>query len=115
MTAPSFPTPFVVAHEAFIPDALNAHGDSVDKWAPATARSVYGAGPAMSNDPKLVGQDRVIVDVVLLVPPGQVYGPRDRVTLAGNAFECVGYPESTEFNPFGKHFGAVVNLRRVQG
>ncbi|WP_078344594.1 hypothetical protein [Mycobacteroides chelonae] len=115
MTAPSFPTPFVTAHEAFIPDAKDAHGDAIDKWAPAVPRPIYGAGPDMSNEPKIVGHERVIVDMVMLVPPDQTYGPRDRETIGGNVYECVGFPESTEFNPFGKHFGAVVNLRRVTG
>jgi hypothetical protein len=115
VSAPSFPTPFTVSHRAFIPDAEDAHGNAIDKWAPAIERAIYGAGPATYSDPGIVGHDRVIVDVTLLVPPGQTYGPRDRVTLGASTFECIGYLESTEYNPFGTHFGAVVNLRRVEG
>ncbi len=115
MTAPSFPTPYSITHAVFIPDAEDALGNAIDKWAQATTRPAYGAGPIMSTEPKTVGQNRVVVDVVLLVPPGAPYGPRDRVRLAGNLFEVVGYEESTEFNPFEKHFGAAVNLRRVEG
>ncbi len=117
MTAPgpSFPTPYSVLHAPFTPGPEDGLGNAVDGWAPAVLRPVYGAGPTMSTEPKVVGQNRVVVDAVLLVPPGAPYGPRDRVTLAGNLFEVVGYEESTEFNPFEKHFGAAVNLRRVEG
>ena len=111
----SFPTRYTVQIEAFQPGATDPFGNPVDSWAPPVAQPVIGWAPPVSNEPKMAGHDRVIVDLELFVPPGFVAAPRDRVTVNGSRFSVVGYQEDTDGNPWLWNPGGVVNLQRIEG
>lgn len=111
----TFPTPFTVLLEAYTPGVTDAHHNPVDAWSAPVPQPVIGWGPPATAEPKIAGQDRVVVDQELLVPPEFVCGPRDRMTLNGKLYEVIGEVEGTAGNPFLWIPGGVVNLKRVDG
>lgn len=104
---------FAVEFEAFEPGFEDAHGNTVDAWALPVERTARGWAPTSSHEPKIVGKDRVVVDVEMFTdwPAGH----RDRVTFGGRRYLVVGESEDWNHGPFGFAPGHVINLRRVDG
>ncbi|KAA0021809.1 hypothetical protein [Antrihabitans cavernicola] len=92
-------------------------GNKVKRWAPAVEQRAICWGPANANqaEPKVVGHDRVVVELELCVPEGFDVGPQDKVIIAGAEYDAIGYPEDFNNGPFGFRPGMVVNLKRVEG
>lgn len=122
------PTLFKVLRYSFDPDATNDLGNDVEKWEEPTEHAVYGWGPPQLTTPKevIVGSNRYVVELELLVPPGFFAKDRDRIRLgsieqveaAEDAypwFKVVGPIEDYTHNPFGWNPGSVVNLVEVSG
>jgi hypothetical protein len=82
---------------------------------PGVEARVYGWAPVSSEEPKVVGHDRVIVEMELLVPPGFIVAPQDLIDLDDGQYEVVGWPEDYTKGPFAFMPGKVVNLRKVEG
>lgn len=93
------------------PDALGR-----DQWTTTTTTiPVAGWAKPTSTEPKLAGHDRVIVDMELYAPQGELFHD-DEVTIDGNTFQVIGEPENYSKSPFGFDPGLeVVNLRRTSG
>lgn len=111
----TFPLRFTVGHRVFDQGAEDAHGNPGESWLHAVMKPVYGWGAPQSNEPKLAGHDREIVDVQLLVPPGFECSHRDLMVLDGVEYEVIGAPEHFDHSPFGWNPGGVINLRKVAG
>ncbi len=120
----SFPLLFTVGVHAYTGTGEDAHGNVIPQWAPAkdqpgTSHAVYGWSVPSTTEPKLLGHDeRVIVDVELLVPPGFPTSERDLIDLPdgpAGQFEVVGVVQDYTKGPFGFRPGAVLNLRKVAG
>lgn len=110
-----FPLAYTVGHRVYSETAeRDAHGNLKPGWAAAVEKQVYGWGRPSAAEPKTAGQDREVIDVELLVPPGFVCSHRDRMILDGVLFECVGGVEDLAHNPFGWNPGGVVNLKVVR-
>lgn len=110
-----FPLLFSVGHRRYDSTATDAHGNDIDFWFPEVPKPVYGWGAPQSDEPKLAGHDREVVEVELLVPPGFECSHRDLMVLDGVEFEVIGDPEMFDHSPFGWNPGGVVNLRKVNG
>lgn len=110
-----FPTPYTVDTEAFMPGAKDEFNNPVDAWENPVQQPVIGWEPPQSDEPKLAGHDRVVVELELYAPPDFIAGPNDRVTINGRTYLVIGYPEGTDGNPFEWAPGKTVNLRRVEG
>lgn len=111
-----FPLLFSVGHRVWSEDgSYDDHGNPAEDWSAPVVKAVYGWGAPNGDEPKMAGHDRVTVQVELLVPPGFVCSPRDRILLDGVEHEVIGPVESYDHNPFGWNPGGVVNLRRVEG
>ncbi|GGF39094.1 hypothetical protein [Williamsia phyllosphaerae] len=108
-----FPLLFTVEHLSYSDGVDNGWGDPTEGWSDPIVKPVYGWGAPGGNEPKLAGDDRVLVDTELLVPPGFECSPRDRMVLDGDEFEVVGPVQRYDHNPFGWNPGGVVSLRRV--
>lgn len=109
-----FPERFTVLHEAINPGAEDAHGNPVTAYGDAVEVPVYGwATPGADQETRseLTGVDR---DLDLYCRTAFTK-PRDRVTVAGERFTAVGYPENYNFGPFGFAPGCRINLKRVEG
>ncbi len=110
----SIPEPHSVIHEPIVSGAEDAHGNPVESWGPPETVAVYGwatPGSDQETRPELTGVKRDL-DLYSRTP---FAGPRDRVTVAGELFAVVGYPENYNFGPFRFTPGCRINLRRVEG
>lgn len=118
-----FPTPHTIGVHVRSDGDIDAHGNPTVVYTPpldepGTARAVIGWVVPASTEPAVAGHDRVVVDVVLGVPPGFVLAAHDVVDLPygpAGQFEVIGEVRETEGNPFGWVPGGEVNLRRVDG
>lgn len=110
-----FPLRHVVGVRVFQEGAFDSHGNPVRSWADPVEQAVYGWYVPSTDEPAVAGHDRVVVDVKVLVPPGFVCGPNDRVVVDGSTFDVVGLLEDYTFGPWGYRPGAVLNLREVSG
>lgn len=118
-----FPTAHTIGVHVHSSGGRDDRNNEIDVWTPAldqpgTPRAVIGWAVPAASEPALAGHDRVVVDVVLGVPPGFVLGAHDVVDLPygpAGQFEVVGKVRGTEGNPFGWAPGGEVGLRRVEG
>lgn len=115
MSSP-FPTPYTVGHRELTSDGDDGHGNTVARHADPVTRRVIGFGPPKTSEPKIVGQDREVVELELAIPPD--FGSckdGDIEIVNGLEYVVVGAPETAVGNPFRWVPGAVVNLKRVEG
>lgn len=128
------PTAYPVVRKPYIRGAISNSGNERDTWGPPEEHYVYGWGPpqnkAQITEPKAVYADnqRYVVELELMVPPGFMSKHRDRFvlgvtleifeTLSPEDYEMyrmIGPIESYEANPFGWNPGSVVNLIQAEG
>lgn len=111
----SFPTPYTVDWSRRLlgpEDELGDRDESFGDW--QINLPVIGWGPPESNEPKLAGHDREVVEIELMVPPTfPDVGHRDRLRLRGRVFSVIGSVERLDANPFVWNPGSVINLREV--
>ncbi|QYB01473.1 hypothetical protein I1A62_30035 [Rhodococcus sp. USK10] len=92
------------------------NGNAVSALLPAVERKIFGAEPPTSNEPQLVGHDRVIVQIKMYADADDDYHPRDVVTLPRfGRLEVIGFPEDPNLNRWWQPGLITVNLRRVVG
>lgn len=111
----TFPLLFEVGVQAFTGSGVDAHNNEIETWSDTTQHRVYGWSSPKSDEPKVAGHDRVIVDVELLAPEGFPARAHDRVILPDGVFDVIGYAEDYNHGPFGWKPGLVLNLRRSEG
>lgn len=123
MPPPVFPLLWQVNVERWERDPKGGkdnRGRPLGKLGAPTTEWVYGWNSPRSSEPVVVGAERDVVDVQLLVPPAfKPVGPRDYVTLppltGGPRYRVLGYIEDFNHGPFGWQPGGVINLQRVEG
>lgn len=109
-----FPERFTVGHEALIKGAKDSMGVPIVSYSASVDVSVYGWASPSADDvirPELSGVER---DLDLYAKVGFTL-PGDRVTVAGQLFTVIGYPEDYGTGPFGYRPGVRVNLKKVEG
>ena len=96
------PTLFTVVRKPYIIGAVSNSGNTKDTWGPPEEYDVYGWGPpqnkAQITEPKAVYADdqRYVVELELMVPPGFVAKNRDRFVLGITLAEFQAVPNLTE-------------------
>ena len=111
-----FPLAQTIGHRVYDATARDSHGNSVDAWADPVDVQVYGWHTGSSDEPRVVGHDRVVVQGQVLAPESFRPSPRDLVDLPGaGTYEVIGEPEDYNHGPFDWRPGVVVNLRRATG
>lgn len=75
-TIESFPTPFTVGHRIFDANGEDAHGNPVESWSAPVERAVHGWAAPRTDEPKLAGHDRDIVEIELYAPEWRVINLR---------------------------------------
>ena len=93
----------------------DAHGNEMPSYGTAVTLTGYGFDPGSSSEPRLPGQDRVIVEPALYGPYSMPFLPRDRVIVRGLTYEIDGEVRQWKHKRSNKEAGAVVSLRRVDG
>lgn len=109
-----FPERFTVTHEARVEGGRDAMGVPVVSFAAPVTVRVYGwsvPGTDQETRPEQSGVERDL-DLYCREP---FAGPKDRVTIRGELFTAVGWPEVYDFGPFGFTPGCRINLKRVVG
>lgn len=94
----------------------DAHGNEVESYGAAvTLTGVYGFDPGSSSEPRLAGQERVIVEPTLYGPYDMPFLPRDHAIIRGLTYEVEGEVRQWKHMHTNREAGAVVSLRRVDG
>ena len=99
---------------AFQAGVEDSQGNEVEAWAVAVPVGVYAFDPGSTSEPRLPGQDRVIVEPTIYMPQASIFGAHDLVTVRGLLHEVVGVTREWR-HPNGQVKGNVATLRRVDG
>lgn len=103
-----------VERRAFDADGTDAHGNDGESWGEPEPVGIWAFDPGSSSEPRLAGQDRVIVQPTIYFPAGTIFGEHDLVKVRGLDYEVEG--ETREWrHPNSAFAGNVVTLRRVEG
>lgn len=95
------------------PGGATSHGRTPGTFSDPQDRMVYGWAVPTSDEPKTVGENRLVVDLVVYAP--WTCSDKDRITILGRDFEVTGEPEDYNRGPFGWQPGYVINCRRIRG
>lgn len=94
----------------------DAHGNETATYGAAvTLEGVYGFDPGSSSEPRLAGQQRVIVEPTLYGPYDMPFLPQDRAIVRGLTYEVDGEVRRWRHMRSNRTPGAVVSLRKVDG
>lgn len=100
----------------FVGSVEDAHGNESESWGPPVELvGRYGFDPGSSSEPRLAGQDRVVVEPTLYGPYSMPFEPRDHAIIRGVVYEVEGVVRRWCNMFSSREAGAVVSLRRVDG
>lgn len=109
------PLPFTVGLRSYSSSGEDAHGNAIPTFAAAVDTPAFWWTPT-STEPRLAGQDRVIVDMFVVVDSATAVYPHDRIDVEDREFEVIGEPEDYDHGPFGySPRRRPIALRRVDG
>lgn len=95
--------------------AVDAHGNDVDSWIEYALLKGCAFDPGPTSEPRLPGQDRVVVEPTLYAAYDSPVEPLDRLVVRDLTYEVEGVARQWE-NPFsGRQLGCVITLRKVDG
>jgi hypothetical protein len=95
--------------------AEDAHGNAVDSWAEVALLKGCAFDPGSTSEPRLAGQERVIVEPTLYAAYDAPVEPLDRLVVRDETYEVEGVARRWE-SPFsGRQEGCVITLRKVDG
>lgn len=109
---------YPVGYQAFVPDGKDEYNNEIEEWLPIVERLIFGANGPESSEDVVAGPNRVVITRVLLIPPRQLWSPRDRVVLPdepGFTYEVEGVVSDAKRNPFKWNPGGHIVVRRVDG
>jgi len=95
--------------------AVDAYGNDTAGYADPVALTGFGFDPGSSSEPRLPGQDRVIVEPTLYGPFNMPFKPQDQVIVRGVTYEVEGVVRQWRNMFSNREAGAVVSIRRVDG
>ncbi len=100
---------------AYAGAGVDAYGNDVGGYAAAVTLTGYGFDPGSTSEPRLPGQDRVIVEPTLYGPFNMPFKPQDRAVVRGITYEVEGVVRQWRNMFSNREAGAVVSIRRVDG
>lgn len=110
---------FPIEVSYFVPGGYDDYGEPLPaSWGPYTTEYVYGINFPDTAEAVEGGHDRVIVDKVLLVPPGFSLHAQSRIRIGGvdgELYDVIGEVEDASANPLGWNPGGRLKLSRVAG
>lgn len=105
-----------ISHIPYIGSTEDAHGNETETWGdPVTLEGVYGFDPGSSSEPRIAGQERVIVEPALYGPYDMPFLRRDQVIVRGVTYEIEGVVRQWRHMLTNREAGGVVTLRKVSG
>lgn len=116
----TFPLTVPISVHEYSAGASDGYGGTTDTYtpdldSPGTEVLVFAIWTGSTDEPKVVGHDRVTVEGQMIGPPGLVsaHAIVDHASLG--RFEVVGEPEDHNHNPWYQPGLVVYNLKRVTG
>lgn len=100
---------------AYQAGAADSYGNDTEGFADPVALAGFGFDPGSTSEPRLPGQDRVIVEPTLYGPFNMPFKPQDRVVVRGVVYEVEGVVRQWRNMFSNREAGAVVSIRRVDG
>ena len=95
--------------------AEDAHGNAVGSWSEVALLKGCAFDPGSTSEPRLAGQERVIVEPTLYAAYDSPVEPLDRLVVHGDTYEVEGVARRWQ-SPFsGRQEGCVLTLRKVDG
>jgi hypothetical protein len=95
--------------------AEDEHGNAVESWEDAAILRGCAFDPRSSSEPRLPGQNRVIVEPTLYAAYDSPVEPTGQVVIDSVTYKVEGVTRRWQ-NPFsGRKLGCVITLRRVDG
>ena len=104
-----------VSHLPYLGSGEDAHGNETASYGPPVTLLGFGFDPGSSSEPRIAGQDRVIVEPTLYGPYSMPFLPRDQVIVRGYTYEVEGVVRRWRNYYSNREAGAVVSLRLVNG
>lgn len=95
--------------------AVDVYGNDTEGYAAPVELTGFGFDPGSTSEPRLPGQDRVIVEPTLYGPYEMPFQPKDQVVVRGVTYEVEGVVRQWRNYYSNREAGAVVSLRRVDG
>jgi hypothetical protein len=112
---PRHPHGLTVTVRRFTAGEPDVHGNETGAWSDLALLKGCAFDPGSSSEPRLPGQDRVVVEPTLYAAHDAPAIPQDRVIVEGVEYEVDGVARRWS-NPFtGSKVGCVLSLRRVDG
>lgn len=94
---------------------LDAYGNDTASWSEVALLKGCAFDPGSTSEPRLPGQERVIVEPTLYAAYDAPVEPQDRLVIRDLTYEVEGVARRWE-NPYsGRQLGCVVTLRLVTG
>ena len=99
----------------FVAGAEDVYGNASSEWREWALLKGCAFDPGSSSEPRLAGQERVIVEPTLYAAYDAPVEALDRLIVGDQTYEVEGVARRWE-NPFsGRRLGCVVSLRLVSG
>lgn len=99
----------------FVSGAEDAYGNASSSWSEWALLKGCAFDPGSSSEPRLAGQDRVVVEPTLYAAYDAPVEARDRLIVGDQTFEVEGVARRWA-SPFsGRRLGCVISLRLVSG
>ena len=112
---PRHPRGLTVTVRRFTAGEPDAHGNETGVWSDLALLKGCAFDPGSSSEPRLPGQDRVVVEPTLYAAYDAPVIAQDRIIVEGVEYEVDGVARRWG-NPFtGSKVGCVISLRRVDG
>lgn len=102
----------VLKHEA---GAEDAHGNPVESWVEFAVLENCGFDPGSTSEPRLAGQERVIVEPTLYAAYDAPVEPADHLLIEGTTYAVEGVARRWRNPNSGRRLGCVITLRLVTG
>lgn len=104
-----------VEYLPYVPDGQDDYGDPAPGYGEPIPYGDVIVDAPKSNEPRDGSSERLVVDLILFMPPGFTCGSRDRFKVRGDEYqvEGLGTPNANVFT--GAVFRTEVAVRRVTG
>lgn len=99
----------------YVAGVVDAYGNDAVGFGAPVVLDGFGFDPGSTSEPRVPGQDRVVVEPTLYGPYLMPFVPQDRVIVRGLTYEVEGVVRRWRNFYSNREAGAVVSLRRADG
>jgi head-tail adaptor len=112
---PRHPGGVTAVVQRYTAGADDAHGNPVGSWVDYAILHGCAFDPGSTSEPRIAGQDRVIVEPALYAAYDSPVESLDRIIVEALVFEVEGVARRWQNPMSGRKLGCVITLRHVDG